>query len=88
MIQETTQLIRIRIVPKPGFSKRDEERVAANLRERVGDEMKFQFETVDHIPRLPNGKFRYVISKVPLNFGGTKQLGELVGVAREEEKTL
>lgn len=88
MIQETPQLIRIRIVPRPGFSKRDEERVASNLRERVGGEMKFQFETVDHIPRLPNGKFRYVISKVPLNFGTTKQLGELVGVARDEEKTL
>lgn len=88
MIQETQQLLRIRIVPKPGFSKRDEERVTANLRERIGNGMKFEFEIVDHIPRLPNGKFRYVISKVPLNFGGAQQLGELVGVSREEEKTL
>jgi len=88
MIQETQQLLRIRIVPKPGFSKRDEDRVVANLRERVGDDMKFQFEMVDHIPRLPNGKFRYVISKVPLNFGSIRQLGELVGMAHDEEKTL
>ena len=40
------------------------------------------------IPRLANGKFRYVISKVPLNFVGARQTGELTGVSAEEEKTL
>lgn len=88
MIQETRTTIRIRIVPRPGFSDRDKQRIAANLRERTGDGFQISFEMVDHIPRLPNGKFRYVISKVPLDFGSTKQVGELVGVAKEEEKSL
>ena len=88
MIQETRTLLRIRIVPRPGFSKADEERIANNLRERAGDGLQFQFEIVDHIPRLANGKFRYVISKVSLDMAGARQTGEVVGVAAEENKTL
>ena len=88
MIQETRTSLRIRIVPRAGFSAADQDRIAANLRERAGDGMEFHFELVDHIPRLANGKFRYVISKVSLDFAGARQTGELVGVSAEEEKTL
>ena len=88
MIQETKTLLRIRIVPREGFSQADQDRIAANLRERAGDGLQFQFEIVDHIPRLANGKFRYVISKVPLDLAGARQTGEVVGVAAEENKTL
>ena len=88
MIQESRTLLRIRVVARPGFSKADEERIANNLRERAGDGMQFQFELVDHIPRLANGKFRYVISKVSLDLAGARQTGDVVGVAAEEKKTL
>jgi phenylacetate-CoA ligase len=88
MIQETKKSVRIRIVPRPGFSQADRERIVSNLKERAGDDIEFRFEMVEHIPRLPNGKFRYVISKVPLDFSAVKQTGEMVGVASEEEKTL
>jgi phenylacetate-CoA ligase len=88
LIQETRQFIRLRIVAGPAFSETDKARIAANLRERAGSEMGLQFELVDAIPRLANGKFRYVISKVRLNFAGLPQTGEVVGVAAEEEKTL
>lgn len=88
MIQETKTSLRIRIVPRKGFSKTDEDRIVANIRERAGDGMEFQFELVDHIPRMANGKFRYVISKVPMELAGARQTGEMTGVAAEEEKTL
>jgi phenylacetate-CoA ligase len=88
LIQETPQSIRLRLVAGPAFSQSDKDRIAANLMERAGSGIRLQFELVDSIPRLPNGKFRYVISKVGLNFGGLRQTGEVVGVAAEEEKTL
>jgi phenylacetate-CoA ligase len=88
MIQESRDLLRIRIVPRAGFSQADRDRITDNLRERAGGGMKFQFEMVDHIPRLANGKFRYVISKVSLDLAGARQTGEVVGVAAEENKTL
>ncbi len=88
MIQETKKSLRIRVVPRAGFSKADEERITANLRERAGDGMEFHFEIVDHIPRLANGKFRYVISKIPLDLAGVQQTGEAAGVSAEENKTL
>ena len=88
MIQESRTLLRIRVVPRPGFSKADEERITRNLRERAGDGMEFQFELVDSIPRLANGKFRYVISKVSLDMAGARQTGDLTGLAAEEGNTL
>ncbi|MBI5383774.1 MAG: phenylacetate--CoA ligase family protein [Verrucomicrobia bacterium] len=84
MIQEARDFLRIRIVPRPGFSEADKARITRNLRERAGNEMRFEFELVDHIPRLPNGKFRYVISKVPLEFGTARQTGEVIGAAGRE----
>lgn len=88
LIQESPLLIRLRIVAGPAFSETDKTRITANLRERAGSEIRLQFELVDSIPRLPNGKFRYVISKVRLNLGGLSQTGEQVGITAEEEKTL
>lgn len=88
MIQETRELLRVRIVPLAGFSTVDMEKVKSNLQERAGKEMRIEFEVVEQIPRLPNGKFRYVISKVPLDYSDARQTGEIIGVTREEDKTL
>lgn len=88
IIQEERDLIRLRVVAGKAFGDADKARITANFRERAGSEMRIQFDMVDSIPRLSNGKFRYVISKVPLKLNGMTQTGELVGLAAEEEKTL
>jgi phenylacetate-CoA ligase len=89
IIQETRSSLRIRVVPREGgLSDADKIRISSNLRERVGDEVRIQFDLVDSIPRLANGKFRYVISKVPMGLQGIRQTGEVIGVTHEEEKTI
>ena len=88
MIQESVRELRVRVVPGAGFGAADEARIVANLRERLGDTIAIRIEKVDAIPRLPSGKFRYVISKVPLGLGGAAQAGELLGVSADEDSTL
>jgi phenylacetate-CoA ligase len=88
LVQDTHDHLRVRIVPRPNFTDRDSAQIMANLRERLGGQMRIEIEIMEHIPRTASGKFRYVISKVPLGLGGVKQTGELLGIAAEEEKTL
>ena len=88
MIQERVGELRVRVVPGAGYDAADEARIIANLRERLGDTIAIRIEKVDAIPRLTSGKFRYVISKVPLGLGGAAQAGELLGVSAQEESTL
>ncbi|MGQ9668365.1 MAG: phenylacetate--CoA ligase family protein [Anaerolineae bacterium] len=64
IIQETSRLLRVRVVPAEGYNERTAGEIAERLRQRVGDDMEILVEEVDHIPRGPNGKFRMVISKV------------------------
>ena len=39
-----------------------------DLRDRLGKETDIEFRIVDDIPLTKTGKFRFVISKVPLKF--------------------
>jgi hypothetical protein len=59
-----------------------------NLRERLGEDMRIEIETVERIPRTTSGKFRYVISNIPLDLAGAQQTGKVLGVAAEEQRTL
>jgi phenylacetate-CoA ligase len=63
IVQESLELVRILVVPGPGFTASHERALVAALRERVGD-MQVQLEKVAEVPRTANGKFRAVISKV------------------------
>ena len=88
LIQEDPGHLRVRFVKGPGFNDQDTTLILSNLRERLGDEIRIVFEEVDRIPRTSNGKFRYVISKVPLSFTDSRQTGDVLGLSAEEEKTL
>jgi hypothetical protein len=43
------------------------------LRLRLGPIINLQYEFVNQIPREPNGKFRFAISKVPLRIGARSE---------------
>jgi phenylacetate-CoA ligase len=88
LIQEARDYLRVRVVPNHQLADADRACILANLRERLGSQMRLELETVESIPRLPNGKFRYVISKVPLDFCGVRQTGEVLGVTQGEDKSL
>jgi phenylacetate-CoA ligase len=66
IIQEKKDLIRIRIVPRKDYSDMDSHHLISALRERLGPKMRIQLEFIEIIPRTKAGKYRWVISRVPL----------------------
>ena len=76
IVQEDINSLIVKIVPRPGFSPDNERMILDDLRLRLGDEIAIHFQLVDRIPRTANGKFRFVISQVPIQIG--KGLGRSV----------
>jgi phenylacetate-CoA ligase len=66
IVQETATRLRLRYVPAPGFSTATLERVREQLHDRVGS-MEIVFEPVDRVPRGASGKFRGVVSALPVD---------------------
>jgi phenylacetate-CoA ligase len=88
IIQEEPGHVRVRLVPRPDYTDQDTAQLLANMREQVGNDMRIEIQPVEAIPRAASGKFRLVISKVPLDLAEARQTGEMLGVASEEERTL
>jgi phenylacetate-CoA ligase len=63
-VQMERDAVSVLVVPRKGYSRNIEEIILKRLRERVGVTMQIQIEYKKIIPRLPNGKFRFVVSKV------------------------
>jgi len=68
IIQEDRDCIRIKIVKHPTYKDKDTIYLLNEFQKRVGSDMKIEVEFVDSIPRTKAGKFKWVISKVPLEF--------------------
>jgi len=68
IIQEDRENIRIKIVKLNSYNEKDTKYLLNEFRKRVGDNMKIEIEFVESIPRTKAGKFKWVISKVPLEF--------------------
>ncbi|MBD1399330.1 phenylacetate--CoA ligase family protein [Pelovirga terrestris] len=66
IIQEKIDLLHIKIVRSQNYKDSDSAHLISALHERVGTNMKIELEFVESIPRTKSGKFRWVISKVPL----------------------
>ncbi len=68
IVQEGRGNIRVKIVRRPGYNESDTQYLRQELGKRVGVDMNIAIEFVDSIPRTKAGKFRWVISHVPLEF--------------------
>ncbi len=66
--QEDLHSIEVRLVPRPGYRPEEGEAVKRSLQKMVGDKVRISVTTVADIPRTRAGKFRWVVSKVPLKF--------------------
>ncbi len=66
IIQEKIDFLRIKIVRGENYSEADSAHLISALQERVGSRMHIKLEFVENIPRTKSGKFRWVISKIPL----------------------
>ena len=64
IIQEHVDEITILVVPEPGYSPFDEKKVIGSAIERLGKKMNIKIRLVSDIPRLPNAKFKAVVSKI------------------------
>jgi phenylacetate-CoA ligase len=64
VIQEDFDNIRVLIVPGLGYNPDTGDKLIHALRYIVGAKVNISVELVDHIPRLPNGKFIAQVSKV------------------------
>lgn len=72
IIQVDYEHLVIKIVRKPGYSDEDTKVLREGIQERIGQQMNISIEFVSDIPRSANGKYRWVISKVPINFGDNR----------------
>ena len=66
IIQEDVDHMLIKIVRKDGYDDSDTQRLLSEMKARVGDDMHIEVTFVDEIEREKSGKFRWVISHVPL----------------------
>ncbi|MGB9614358.1 MAG: phenylacetate--CoA ligase family protein [Fervidobacterium sp.] len=68
IVQEEIDHLLIKIVPREYFSDEDRDQLVSALRERVGSDINIEIQLVQEIPLTESGKFRWVISNVPLRF--------------------
>ena len=68
VIQESRELIRIKIVKGEGYSQKDSDHILGIIHRHLGEGVTIELEFVDSIPLTSTGKHRVVISKVPTNF--------------------
>jgi phenylacetate-CoA ligase len=66
IIQDDVHSIHVKIVARPDYDLlKDEKKIRKGLAEQIGPDIKIDFEYVECIPRTKNGKFKFVISKIP-----------------------
>jgi phenylacetate-CoA ligase len=65
LFQPSVDRLVVRLVPRSRFDGTARAALERALRDRLGDKIALDFEIAAAIPRLPNGKFRAVVSEVP-----------------------
>jgi phenylacetate-CoA ligase len=68
LVQEERDLIVVNLVRRPGYSTKDEHYLTGELKRLFGADMRLELNYIDDIPRTQAGKYRWMISKVPLQF--------------------
>ena len=64
IIQESLKLTRVLLVPETGFEPGNIDRIRAEFKTRLGEDVEIAIEQVKHIPPEKSGKYRYVVSKL------------------------
>lgn len=66
IVQTAPDAVTVRLVAGPGYSDALTTHLKTELQARLGDDVRLDVEFVDALEHQPNGKFKWVISKVPL----------------------
>ena len=67
--QEKKGEVILNIVRKQTYSDRDTEYIRRELYKKLGEDVNLIIRFVDHIPRTQSGKYRFLIQKLPVEFG-------------------
>ena len=57
------------IVRTHEYSDTDQQEILSKMQRAVGGGLEINFDYVDHIPRTQSGKYRFLIQKLPIEFG-------------------
>jgi phenylacetate-CoA ligase len=66
IVQHTVQDIEVLVVPGAGWQETARASIEHGLRKRLGEDIRIVLRLVDAIPPETSGKYRYVVSEVPL----------------------
>jgi len=69
LVQEKYGEIVVRIVKTPQYLVSDEQEILLKMKMAVGSGLDIQFDYVNCIPRTQSGKYRFLIQKLPIEFG-------------------
>lgn len=69
VVQEQLGLLNIALVTDGKFTTETQNFLLTEIRKVLGEEIKIEFNLVTDIPVTGSGKFRVVVSKVPINLG-------------------
>ena len=69
LVQEREGELVVKIAPTPQYSENDQQEILSKMQKAVGNSLDINFEYVDHIPRTQRGKYRFLIQKLPIEFG-------------------
>ena len=64
IIQKELSKITLNIVPHRGYTKKEEKNILKEARNKLGNQIEIEIKLVKEIPRLPNGKFPFIVSKL------------------------
>jgi len=66
IIQKDYDVIVVKIVRRQDYTDGDTQHLVRELKSRVGEDARIEIEFVEKLPRTAAGKFRWVVSEVPL----------------------
>jgi phenylacetate-CoA ligase len=72
LVQEKIDELTVNLIVHPDYNDNDKKLILAGLRSLLGEEMKITIQVVEEIQRTKEGKLKFVISKVPIQFSDKK----------------
>ena len=66
IVQTAPDAVTVRIIPGAAYTLAHTRHLTAELKARLGEDMRIDVQMVDRLPTAANGKFKWVISHVPL----------------------
>ena len=69
LVQEKEGQLIVRVVRTSQYSDNDEKEILSKMQRAVSDGLDISFSYVSHIPRTKSGKYKFLIQKLPIEFG-------------------